>query len=193
MSRSKCVLSPQRERFALAVVSGETQAEAYRLAYPRSRKWKPEALWVAGAKLVAKGKVSVRVAELREKAAKRAEITAADVLTEAAQIAFSDIRKLFDENGNLKSIHELDDDTAASIAAIEYGPLGVVKIKFWDKNAALEKLFKHLGLFKADNKQRGDAVAELLAAIDGRSTRLTVKDDERKAITPPSNMPIGMR
>jgi phage terminase small subunit len=136
---------------------------------------------------MAKGKVSVRVAELREKAAKRAEITAADVLKEAARIAFSDIRKLFDENGNLKPVSELDDDIAAAVASIEvteeFAGSGesrefvgyTKKIKFWDKNAALEKLFKLLGLFKADNRQKADAIGDLLEAIDGRSTRLTVK------------------
>ena len=37
------------------------------------------------------------------------------VLTEYAKLAFLDIRKAFDEDGNLKPIHELDDDTAAAI------------------------------------------------------------------------------
>jgi len=29
------------------------------------------------------------------------------------------------------------------------------KVKFWDKNAALEKLMKHLGSFERSNRQRG--------------------------------------
>lgn len=35
------------------------------------------------------------------------------------------------------------------------------KIKFWDKNSALEKLFKHMGLFEADNRQRNPLVSDL--------------------------------
>src|SRR5687767_14967669 len=81
--------------------------------------WQTYYMWVAGAKLMAKGKVSVRVAELREKAAKRAEITAAEVLTETASIAFSDPRRLFNKNGTLKPVSELDDDIAAAVASIE--------------------------------------------------------------------------
>ena len=37
------------------------------------------------------------------------------------------------------------------------------KVKFWDKNAALEKLFRHRGLFRNDNLQQGQLGAELIA------------------------------
>ncbi len=68
-----------------------------------------------------------------------------------AHVAFSDIRKLFNEEGNLHPLHELDENVAAAIThadvvTLEDGDevVRVKKIKLWDKNAALEKLMKHL-------------------------------------------------
>ena len=37
----------------------------------------------------------------------------------------------------------------------------MAKIKFWDKNSALEKLFKHMGLFEADNRQKNPFFGDL--------------------------------
>ena len=47
------------------VASGRSQADAYRVAYPKSQKWKPEALYAEVSKLAANTKVSTRIAVLR--------------------------------------------------------------------------------------------------------------------------------
>jgi phage terminase small subunit len=104
---------------------------------------------------------------------KRTEITADRVLTELARIGFADPRKLFDENGNLVPVTQLDDDTAASLAAVEtieqFDRDEVIahlkKIRFWDKKAALELLGKHLGLFP--NRQIIEDPREVLARLMG--------------------------
>jgi phage terminase small subunit len=78
------------------------------------------------------------------------------VLAELARIAFSDIRELFDEKGNLKALQDLTPDQAAAIAVFEHRNLTagngagatIYKIRLWDKIKALEMLFKHLGLLK---------------------------------------------
>lgn len=58
-------LTSQQEAFARAVAEGKSQAEAYRTAYPRSNDWKDSAVWVKASEMMANGKVSGRVAELR--------------------------------------------------------------------------------------------------------------------------------
>lgn len=90
-------------------------------------------------------------------------ITVERVLTEYARLAFLDIRKAFDANGNLKQVHDLDDATAAAIAGLEVAVLTredeeeeeaniissrIHKIKLSDKKAALDSLAKHIGLLK---------------------------------------------
>ena len=77
-------------------------------------------------------------------------------LQEVARLAFSDVRELFDEHGNLRPIHELPDHVAGAIASIKTvkrrlmagrnAMVIVQKVEFWDKPKALGFLFKHFGL-----------------------------------------------
>lgn len=107
---------------------------------------------------------NVEVAEAirigQAKAAETAEVTIARVLQELSRIGFSDLRNAFTEAGALKPPREWDDDLAASIAAVEVVTRNVGKdadgnteiehvhkLKLWDKNSALEKIAKHLGMF----------------------------------------------
>lgn len=64
-------LSPQRERFAQGIADGLSQADAYRVAYPKSEKWKPETLWSKASALMVDGKVMARVSELKEALAEK--------------------------------------------------------------------------------------------------------------------------
>lgn len=45
-----------------------------------------------------------------------------------------------------------------------------------DKSAAMERLFKHFGLFKADHEQENQGLAELFALIQSRKSRLPIKE-----------------
>ena len=102
------------------------------------------------------------------------------VLAEYAKLAFLDIRKAFDEDGNLVPIHEMDDDTAAAITGLEVEEVRATvevdegleaqphggalrrsrerqtvgrlkKVKLSDKKGALDSLAKYLGLFSDAN------------------------------------------
>jgi phage terminase small subunit len=85
----------------------------------------------------------------------RTEITADRVLLEIGRIAFFNPKQLFNPDGSPKLISEIPDDTAAAIGGLEVASVGnaemgigqVLKYKISDKNSALEKLCKHLGLF----------------------------------------------
>jgi len=91
------------------------------------------------------------------KRSERTEITQDRVLQELARVGFSDIRKLFTEAGSLKRPEEWDDEAAAFVSSIEVVvrkvPGGdedevehIHKVKLWDKNSALEKIARHLGM-----------------------------------------------
>jgi phage terminase small subunit len=84
-------------------------------------------------------------------------LTPARVLREIARLGFSDVRQLYDEAGNLKAPHELDDDLAAAIAAVEVvsyvtqetdAPLltRTHKIRLWNKSENLRLLAQYLHL-----------------------------------------------
>lgn len=85
-------LTPKQEAFCLAYLETGNASEAYRRAYS-AQNMKPETIVVKASELLAHGKVSVRVAELRGAAARRHGITIDDLLREleeARQIAIED-------------------------------------------------------------------------------------------------------
>lgn len=107
------------------------------------------------------------IQECQKKLQEKTGITQERVLQEYARIAFANPTNLYDEVGNLIEIHQLNEDQAAVIAGIdvlnEWGKdvkgnkeiTGQTKrIKLWNKNAALDSLAKHLGLFEKDNAQK---------------------------------------
>lgn len=145
-------LTPQQEEFAKIVASGKTLAEAHRLAYPKSVKWADSAIWPSASRIMANSKVSARVKALQAESAALAGLDQAEILLEIRRLALSDIAGIMHADGRIKMPHELDPGTRAAVASFEMGPAGI-KYKFWDKNAALEKAGKHLGLFERDNEQ----------------------------------------
>jgi len=112
-------------------------------------------------------RISARVQEIVGRAAERAGVSLERVLRELAAIAFSDISKAVtwgvqvreeeDEHGqrvkvitsavSLVPSDRLDENTAATIAAVSQSPTGTLSIKMHDKLAALVALGKHLGMF----------------------------------------------
>ena len=108
-----------------------------------------------GPELLGKTCVEAVVNKALIKQQERTEVTADRVLRELAAIAFADTRKLYREDGSIKSPGELDDRTASALAGIDTeerdGEDGyrayTRKVKQWDKVKALELLGKHLGLY----------------------------------------------
>lgn len=160
-------LTPQQEAFAQAVASGKNLSEAYRTAYPKSQKWADTTLWPHASKLMGNDKVSTRIVSLARKVEEFFAIDTARLLREASRLAHSDIAGIMHPDGKVKLPHELDADTRAAVASFKIDEYGRIEYKFWDKNSAIERLFKHQGLFKEDNKQKTDALGELILGLSG--------------------------
>lgn len=112
------------------------------------------------------------------------------VLRSIAAAAFADVRKLFNDDGSPKAVHELDDDTARCIEGIEvleqFEGSGedrvfvgyVKKYKLARRAPAQDMLMKHLDAYAADNKSKGQAIASgvatLLAQLHGSRSALPV-------------------
>ncbi len=79
-------------------------------------------------------------AQLTREALQSLHITKERVLAEYAKIAFFDIKKIYKEDGSLKAVSEMDDNTTGAIIAVEGD-----KIKASDKKAALDSICKVLG------------------------------------------------
>lgn len=154
-------LTPKQEAFALRYVELGNASEAYRQSYD-AQNMLTKTVWEEASRTLADPKVSARVMELQDEHRARHGVTVDRILKEYAKLAFLDIRKVFDETGNLIPIHMLDDDTAAAISGLEVDkkvskmtdengePMiesYLHKIKLSDKKGALDSLAKSLGLF----------------------------------------------
>lgn len=148
-------LTPQREAFAAALAQGMTQAAAYRIAYPKSLKWKDASVYERASVLAGTAEIRSRVAELVEKAAGANEVTVERVVKEFARLAFVDVRKMARPDGTPVPLHELDEDTARAIVGVEVVTEGnaelgigrVTKYKLADKRASLADLGRFLKMF----------------------------------------------
>jgi len=129
-------------------------SEAYRQAYDTAARSTKSLNMVASRQLDHSG-IALRINELKARQLKRHDVTIERVVNEYRKLAFLDTRKAFDSEGNLKPIHELDDDTAAAIAGLEVEEItaGTIaigrlkKIKLSDKVRALDSLAKYLKMF----------------------------------------------
>ena len=109
-----------------------------------------------------------------DKRANKLEITAERVLQEIARLAFYDPRNFFDDDGRIKLISELDDNTAMALGGIETlhkiigddkdGMAVITKIKLVDKGQNLERLGRHLKLFTDKVEHTGTLTLEQIVA-----------------------------
>lgn len=178
-------LTLKQERFTKEYGIDLNASAAYTRAGYRARGNSAEA---AASRLLRNVKVQKVIQEKEKELLSRCEITTENVLRETGAVAFSDIRRLFNADGSPKAIHELDDATAGTIKSIEIGQMmsegkvigRVCKIKLWDKNSALERLFKYLRLFDKDNSPEALAMKNIevsFVAADGKKMSL---EDFRK-------------
>lgn len=160
----KDVINTSEEGFCRAYLRTGIGITAYKEAFDTEAT--DAAIYVMASRLMEKDKIRLRIDELRAQAAIRSEITIGRVLAEYGKLAFLDIRKAFDINGDLLPISELDDNTAAAVAGIEFEDVfdgvgrdrtkvGILrKVKLSDKKGALDSIAKHLGMFVDRTEQR---------------------------------------
>lgn len=140
-----------------------------------------------GCRLLKHAEVQALVAGKTEAIAAKLEITAERVLQEMARLAFGDIRKIFGPQGELLPIDQIDDDTAAGLAGVEFVTVNlgegvvehVAKIKTVDKTKALEMLGRHLQLFKDKIEvEVNQGLADRMAAARQRRQQAKGKANE---------------
>ena len=142
-------LSDQREAFCQSYVICHNKTQA-----AKDAKYSKKTAGSQGQRLLKNVEIQKRIAELEKPIVEKLDITAERVMTELANIAFFDPAELFDEDGNMKKIHDIPPEVRRVIAGIEVEELytgrgvsrdkvGVLKkIKFCNKNKSLELLGK---------------------------------------------------
>ena len=161
-------MTNSQKRFCDEYLIDLNATKAYKAAYPNCKK--DETASQAGSRLLRNVKVQEYIAEKQKEMQERNKITQDIIIQELAKIALFNIKDIYDENGTLKKVTELDDDTAKAISGvkilqkagamkislngrneeipIEHIPEQTVEFKTNDKTKALELLGKYLGMFK---------------------------------------------
>jgi phage terminase small subunit len=116
-----------------------------------------------GFRLLQNRAIQEGITKIRAQRERRTNITLDRVLEEVYGLAMADPRKAFDDFNALLPVKQWPDDVALCIASIEIletrdaegNTVGQTKkIRFWDKNSAIDKLMKHLGAYDMDNRQK---------------------------------------
>jgi phage terminase small subunit len=81
--------------------------------------YSPKNADVVGPRLLGKVGIAAAISLAARPKLERLEFDADRVLQGAARVAFFDLRKLFDEQGRLRPLHQLDEPTASAIASFE--------------------------------------------------------------------------
>jgi phage terminase small subunit len=105
-----------------------------------------------------KPEVRARLAVLKAARLAKVKLTQQEVLERLAAQVRHDPRLLFNEDGSLKSPHELDDETAMGIVAIEHTAVRdmetgkvighTAKVKSTDRVASIALAMRHFGMLK---------------------------------------------
>ena len=168
-------LTRRQDRFARAyAISGNGTQAAKNAGYSENTARNIAAENLAKPDVLAA--VSYYEKPLRESArvaAERAGLDVALIVRQTKAIASFDPRRLFDADGKALHIADLDDETAACVGGIEVKNGEVVRYKILDKNVALDRAARILGVYEADNSQQNPITA-LLAGL-GKSSFPVVK------------------
>ncbi len=183
--KSERECTPQERAAVMAYIETGSMTEAYKRAYKTNLTG--DALNVSAKKVFRRTPVRLLYEELLAKHQKRHEVTVDRIVQEYAKMgfanmldymtiqpdgtAFCDLSKLTREQAAaiqetttetvmVATGEEDEDGKAKKVAVLK------TRIKLADKKAALLDLGKHLGMFEADNKQKGEAeaIAHMAAA-----------------------------
>lgn len=151
----------RHERFCHEYLKDLVAGRAYeRAGYKAKGKSADEA---ASVLLSRNLKVQARIAELKEERKERVQIEADTVLRELLILATSSVNHYtVDEDGRIELLDDAPDHAERAVSSVKItrtpkpGQGDEIKTEYrlWDKNSALDKLAKHLGLYEQHNRQK---------------------------------------
>jgi phage terminase small subunit len=148
--------------------------------------YSPKTAYSIGQRLLKKVEVKQAIQECQEKASREAEVTLEWWVKKMKQLADFDPRRFYDAQGNLLPVPELDDDSAAALAGLEVQEMlvgleggkqvtTVKRVKFTDRQQALNMLGKHLGAYFNEltliTKLSDTELDALIAKLGNRDTK----------------------
>ena len=161
-------MSPRHRRFAAEYLIDLNGTQAAIRAGYKTRSASAQA-----SRLLRRPDVAALIKEGMRERSRRTAVEADQVLTELARIAFADLRSSAEWGPDgvfPKPSKELDEDAARAVAEVTQTQSrtgSMVKVKLFDKRAALESLAKHLGLYDERGRRENRELPALKVVIDG--------------------------
>lgn len=167
--------------------------------------YSPKSANVTGTELLKRPAVISAIQRRQADIAAAMDITPERVLREWAIIAFADQAdyiQVQDDGSAVVDLSQCDRERLRAISEIQVDEykdgnkrdareVKRVKIRCHSKTQALEALSKHLGLFEADNKQRGlEAFASFISGRIGDNATERKQVDSREVVSLPPVVPI---
>lgn len=180
-------LNPKRQLFIAAYIV-DLNATKAAIAAGYSAKTAGQ----IGARLLKNVEISSEIERRLGQSLEKAQLTVERVDKELARLAFSDVRALFDDKGQLLAPKDLPEDAARAVAAIEvteeFKGHGEVrervgytkKVKLWDKGSALALAMKRLGMIQESKTVNVSVTLEQLVVQSMPGDGAKVIDGEKK-------------
>lgn len=122
-----------------------------------------------GRRLLTNMGVQKLLKELQAKNAEKDETLADEIVAELKKIMRCDIKNFLDSGNSVKDISQLPSELSTCVESIKKtetefgdeergGTKTSIQFKLHSKMDAIEKLAKYVGLYEADNKQRGAVI-----------------------------------
>jgi phage terminase small subunit len=149
-------LKPKQVRFAEEyIIDYNGSQAAIRTGYSKNSA-KEQASF-----LLTKPNIQRYIADLQEEVRQRNNITVDELVGMMSKMMRLDLADLYHEDGTLKNIHEMSQETRMCIQSIdmvnnsgEKDPAKrFARVKLVDRMQVSEKLMRHLGGYEADNRQ----------------------------------------
>jgi len=173
-------MTPKQQRFVAEYIKNGMNARQAAIAAGYSTK----SAGNEGPRLLGHPEVKEAIAKRTQKAFAKIEFGIDRTLERVAQIAFFDVKDLFDDDGSLKSIKEIPPEARTVLAGLEVTELfagageekhacGVVKkVKLADRLRALDMLMRYHSLYKDKVEITVDSeLAEALSRARKRTER----------------------
>lgn len=172
-------LTKKKEAYCQAYMESGDKSAAYRQAYDADAMNK-NTVNTRAWELHKESEVTARIEELQSELRERNKVKIDDVLSVLSDMIKFDISELYDENDNLKSIHDIPKQHRQMISSLkvfeEFQGSGMQReligytkeVKTLNKLDVIEKFMKHLGGYEKDNNQKAAGVTIFQLPDNGR-------------------------
>lgn len=130
------------------IIDWDGSRAARAVGVPKEQCYRSSYNWLARPDIIAE------IQRLTNEALAAQQVTTEMIMQQYAKVAFADRRRIVDDNGHIKGLHELDDQLGACVEGYKVGKDGDVEIKMASKIPALRALGEATNWFKQHEENK---------------------------------------